>query len=123
MNKHVMLAVSALTLMTAACGQQAQQAETAPAETTVAQAPAAMTDAEFIAAAANADHYEIQLSQLAADRAARADVKQLAATLVRDHTATSEQLTALASAAGVTVTPVLDTAQNDRVNNLRNNSG
>jgi putative membrane protein len=122
MNKHVMLALSALAL--AACGQQAQQAQTEAAPTeTVAQVPAGMTDAEFIQAAAQADQYEIQLSQLAADRALRQDVKDLAATLVREHTAASQQLMQLASAAGVTVAPTLTVQQNDRINNLRNNSG
>lgn len=124
MNKHVILALGALAL--AACGQQAstQTAETpsTPEMPSVAQAPA-MTDAEFINTVAQTDAYEIQLSQLAADRAARADVKSLASMLVRDHTATTRQLTTIAASANVTPTTTLSSEQNDRVNNLRGSSG
>lgn len=124
MSKHVMLALSALALV--ACGQQAAQkaeSETPTSTPVVAQAPA-VSDADFVAAVANADHYEIQLSQLAADRAARADVKEYAAMLVRDHSATSDQVAQIATALSLTPpTPVLSAAHSDRINNLRSSSG
>ncbi|MCR6645321.1 MAG: DUF4142 domain-containing protein [Terricaulis sp.] len=99
MSKYLIPALGVLAL--AACGQQAQQQaeaplETAPYETPVAPAGASMTPTQFVQAAANADAFKVQSSQLAATRAARADVKELAATIERESNAASQALAALA---------------------------
>ena len=54
------------------------------------------TDRDFMIKAAGDGLYEIEVSKLAAKKAQRADVKRFAAMLVKDHTAASEELTALA---------------------------
>lgn len=126
MLRTSLLAAGALVL--AACGQQTTTTETAEAPSAQPQAPAAapaaMTDAEFVQAAANAGAFEIQSSELAATRAARPDVKAFAATMVRDHRAANEELTALAPRINLTApTPQLDGAQTGTLESLRGKTG
>jgi len=124
MTKHALLAISALAL--AACGQQTATTETADTQTAQPAAPAVqqMTDAEFAQAVANADAFEIQSSELAAQRAARQDVKDFATTMVRDHRATTQELTTLAPTVNLTApTPQLDATHQGRIDSLRGQSG
>jgi len=123
MFKYALLAASALSL--AACGQQTttETTETTPATEAVAPA-AAMSDADFAQAVANADAFEVQSSELAASRAARQEVKDFASMMVRDHTQTTQELTALAPQINLTPpTPQLDGQKADRLNALRSASG
>jgi len=123
MKKHALLAVSALAL--AACGQQAttQTTET-PAAPPAASTAAQMSDAEFAQAVANSDAYEIQTSELAGQRAARQDVKDFAAMMVREHQATTQELITLAPTLSLTApTPQLDSAHQARLDTLRGQSG
>lgn len=124
MTRHAILALAALAL--AACGQQAattETADTAPAEIPTSAQPA-MSDAAFVQTVANSDAFEIQSSQLAADRAARQQVKDFAAMMVRDHTQTTQQLSALAPTLNLAApTPQLDTAMQGRLDSLRSQSG
>lgn len=123
MTRTILLAASALAL--AACGQQAtQQAEAptppAPMETAVA----AMSDADFVQAAANATHFEIQSSQLAATRSARQDVKDFATMMIRDHTQASEQLAALLPTLNIAApTPTLDADLTEDIADQRGKTG
>jgi len=84
MRQHFLIAASALAL--AACGQQTS---TDTADTTPAAPPAmqqaTMSSAEFIQTAAASDAFEIQSSELAAQHAARQDVKDLASMLATAH--------------------------------------
>jgi len=124
MMRTALLAASALALV--ACGQQSTTTETAnttPAETTMPAAPA-MSDAEFAQTVANSDAFEIQSSELAAQRASRQQVKDFAATMVRDHQTTTQQLTALAPQINLTPpTPQLDATLQGRIDSLRGQSG
>ena len=89
MKRTLIAAVSALAL--AACGQQATEtteSQTPSAEQQTTQT-AGVSNAEFVQTVANSDAFEIQSSELAAQRAARQDVKEFASMMVRDHTATS----------------------------------
>lgn len=120
----LLAAASALAL--AACGQTATQtAEAPPAPDLAAPATqASMTEAQFVQIAANADAFEIQASQLAADRAARQPVKEYAAMMVRDHTATTNELTTLAPTLGLSApTPLLDADTQAKLDRLRSLSG
>jgi putative membrane protein len=125
MSKHLLLAASVLAL--AACGQQS--AKTDQPETTTAEGPAmpqaaAMTDAQFVQAVANADAFEIQSSELASSRAARQQVKDLAAMMVRDHSSTTQQLTTLAPTINLTApTPALNGEMQRKLDGLRSQSG
>jgi putative membrane protein len=78
-------------------------------------------DKRFVTKAADGGQAEVQIAQLAADRASNPEVKSFAQKLVNDHTAVNQELTTLASNKGVT----LDTDDNkDRVyNRLAKKSG
>lgn len=60
------------------------------------------TDALFATAAAQSDLYEITSSELALERASSEEVRAFAQRMIDDHTATTEQLTPVAEALGVT---------------------
>jgi putative membrane protein len=119
------IAIVATLAALAACGQTTTTSETeAPSETAAPAAANAMSAAEFAQTVANSDAFEIQSSELAAQRAARQEVKDFAATMVRDHTTTSQQLAALAPQLNMTPpTPQLDAAKQGQIDSLRSQSG
>lgn len=125
MYKHLIPALGALAL--AACGQQATTEAPQNTAETAAPAPvlpAAMTDAEFVQAAANTDAFEIQSSELAAERAARQDVKDFAGMMVRDHRATTQELATLAPRLNMPVpAPQLAADMTGDLNRMRGLSG
>ena len=120
----LLAAASALAL--AACGQSAQVAEAPAPATPIEAAPveAAMTDAQFAQIVANSDAFEIQASQLAVGQATRAEVKAFARMMVTDHTATTEQLTALAPTIGLsTPQPVIESGMQAKLDRIRGLNG
>jgi putative membrane protein len=124
MKHYLLIAVSALAL--AACGQEARvdTAETAPGNSPSATQQAGRSAAEFVQTAATSDAFEIQSSELAAQRASRQEVKDLAARMVTAHRQTTQQLTQLASANNLpTPAPQLNATQRASLDNLRNQTG
>jgi putative membrane protein len=125
MIRSVLLAASVLAL--ASCGQQAAKTETAEApaaEAPAAPAAAAMTDADFVQAVATSDAFEIQSSELAATHAARPQVKEFAAMMVRDHRGTTSELTALLPSLNLSApSPQFDATQTASLESLRGQSG
>ena len=122
MRRYFLIAASALAQ--AACGQQAttDTAET-PAETPATQ-QASMSAADFIQTVAASDAFEIQSSELAAQRASRQDVKDLATQMVTAHRQTTQELTQLTTANSLAApTPQLNATQQTSLDNLRNQSG
>jgi putative membrane protein len=118
------IAIVAMLAGLAACGQTTSTSETETPPEAAAPAASAMSAAEFAQNVANADAFEIQSSELAAQRGARQEVKDFAATMVRDHTMTSQQLAALAPQLNMTPpTPMLDAAKQGRIDALRAQSG
>ncbi len=83
---------------------------TASAQKEHAAKGAPMTDQKFVDMAAQTDMLEAHLGQMAADQAARQDVKDYAQTLVADHTGDYQQLSVLAAKDGFTVPKGLDAA-------------
>ncbi len=79
----------------------------------VAPAHGAMSaaDKQFIVNAARIDMTEANEGQLAENRATQADVKDLAKTLVADHTQDYEHLTMLAAKDGVKIPTGINTAK------------
>ena len=74
--------------------------------TTPVTTPAALgrtIDENYMIAAAQGDIYEILAARIALTNANRTDVKRLAQRLINDHTASLEDLTALALTKGVTL--------------------
>jgi putative membrane protein len=123
MIRYVLIACAATALT--ACGQQTT-ATTEPDAPPPAAAPAvnAMSAADFVQTVANSDAFEIQSSGLASSRAARQEVKDFAATMVRDHTLTTQQLTALAPQINLSApTPQLDAAKQGQIEALRGQTG
>ena len=123
MKRYLLIAASALAL--AACGQQATT-ETAESgsEQSAPMQQAGMSAADFIQAVAASDAFEIQSSELAAQRAARQDVKDLAAQMVTAHRQTTQELTQLTSANNLPApTPQLNAMQQTSLGNLRNQTG
>lgn len=119
------LTASAL-LALAACGQEttATDTNTAPPPPPPAAQPAAPSAQEFAQTVANSDAFEIQSSQLAAQRAQRQEVKDFATMMVRDHTMTTQQLTALAPQINLSPpTPQLDAAKQGQLDALRGQNG
>lgn len=123
MKRHFVIAVSALVLT--ACGQQATT-ETKTAETNqpVAMQQAGMSAADFIQTVAASDAFEIQSSELAAQRGTRQDLKDFASQMVTAHRQTTSELTQLTSANSLPApSPQLNATQQASLNNLRNQSG
>ena len=63
---------------------------------------------DFVQKAAVVNIAEVELGQLAAQRAEHADVKRFARTMVDDHSTSLDELTTAASRGGVQVTRTLD---------------
>jgi putative membrane protein len=59
------------------------------------------TDRRFVTKAADDGQAEVQVAQLAADKASNPDVKQFAQQMVQDHTQANQQLMSLASSKNV----------------------
>lgn len=74
----------------------------------------ATSDQDFVDFAAQTDMTEAHLGQLAADQASAQGVKDYAQMLVSDHTKDYDQLTAIATKAGLTVPKGLD-AKHDKM--------
>ncbi len=124
MTRHLLLAVCALAL--SACGQQATTVDTAESEQSLpgAQQQAGISAAEFIQTAAASDAFEIQSSELAAQRGQRQEVKDFAGQMVTAHRQTTQELTQLASTNNLaTPAPQLNQTQQSSLDNLRNQSG
>ncbi len=122
MKRYFLIAASALAL--AACGQQAttQSADTSQTEQQTQQA--AMSAADFVQTVAASDAFEIQSSELAAERAARQEVKDLAAMMVTAHRQTTQELTQLTATNNLSApTPQLNATQQASLDNLRAQSG
>lgn len=101
---------SVLVLALAACGPQPRDQDAgapsaaAPLPEPAAAAVRAMSPADYVAAAAVGDLYEIEAARIAQDRSQNDEVKALAATLSADHAKTAGDLRAAVSQSGQTLT-------------------
>jgi putative membrane protein len=86
-------------------------AGTAGSSTSAGQASAAQVsaqDREFVMRAAQSGMAEVEASRAAVSKATSEEVRSFAQQMVRDHTATNEELMRIARAKGLQVTPQLD---------------
>jgi putative membrane protein len=74
-----------------------------------------VVDQVFAMMAAEGGQAEVQLSKLAADRAASPDVKQLAQRLVQDHTKANQELMTLAKGKDISLPKDVDDTHEDVV--------
>jgi putative membrane protein len=110
-----LLIASAASLALAACATDGDMAPSASAagDMTPNQRSA------YVEMAAASDLYEIQSSQLATTKARNAEVRAFAQMLIEHHTATTQQLTAAASAAGTPPSPALMPMQAEMIAQLQ----
>jgi len=133
MIRTILAGVAAAALMTA-CSQQQTDKTAADAgaavnaaqdatSTAVGQTSAATLGANtvggFVAGLAVSDMYELEAAKIAYSKSASADVKDLAAMITKDHTASSARLKELAPTAAPTV--ALPTALDERRQGLIDN--
>lgn len=81
------------------------------------------TDVKFVKHEAAAGMAVVKLAELGVKKAARADVKAFAETLVTDHTKANEELTKLAAAKGVELSAVIDPDQAEAFQKLEQATG
>jgi putative membrane protein len=77
----------------------------------------------YVQMAAASDLFEIQSSQIATTRAQSPEVREFAQMLIQHHTATTEQLTAAATAAGSPPSPTLMPMQAEMIARLQGANG
>ncbi|RYE19146.1 MAG: DUF4142 domain-containing protein [Sphingobacteriaceae bacterium] len=100
---------------------------TSSTDTTASPAGAVMKvdkdDADFAVTAANGGMAEVQIAQLAQQKATSADVKQFAAKMITDHTKANDQLMALAKQKNITLPAALGTDEQKVLDDLSKKSG
>lgn len=128
--KYAILAASAAALALAACQQEsggaadqqnqavnAVQDGTSTAVGAVAAPAGAMTNEGFVTNAAIGGMYEVEAGKIAAERSGNSRIKELARTMVTEHTRAGEALKT--AAAGFTVPTALDERRRGLIDNLR----
>ena len=106
--RSLMIAAAASALMLGGCNTMGADgsAGASASASGMGAMPADMTPsraAAYVEIAASSDMYEIQSSQLALSQAQNAAIRSFAQMMVTDHTNTTQQLSAAASASGVSV--------------------
>lgn len=131
----VLLAGAACAALLTACNQKAtndaangageavnaaQDATAGVVGQTSAATLGANTTGGFVVSLATSDMYELEAAKIAAAKSTNAKVKELAAMLTADHTASSAKLKALAptEAAGTTLPTTLDERRKGLIDNL-----
>lgn len=74
---------------------------------------------DFMTKAAMTGHAEVQLGQLAVERAQSPDVKEFAQMMVRDHTKSNKELSAAVTTQDVKIAPVMDQKHQQLIERLR----
>lgn len=80
-------------------------------------------DAKFAVAAANGGMAEVELGQLAQQKAVNAKVKAFGAMMVTDHTKANNEMIALAKSKGITLPAAIDTKEQKVKDDLSAKSG
>ena len=81
------------------------------------------TDKQFLITAAKTDMIEAHEGQMAENQATRADEKDFAKTLVKDHTESYQHLTALAAKTGVSIPKGIDSGKDRTIQQLEHLKG
>lgn len=80
-------------------------------------------DTEFMTEAASGGMMEVELGQLAANKAVSADVKKFAKMMVTDHTKANNELKSLAAQKGITLPAMIMEKHQKMVNDLTAKTG
>lgn len=116
MTKHDRWVLSAVLLPLAACATAPKPAPAPPPALTE-------TDATFIDKAARSNDFIIATAKLAATQARNPHVKDFAARLVSDHTASQDRLKAIADRHGTTLPDDLNTDEEHVLDSLKAEKG
>lgn len=119
MNRFVPWAAAALLLPIAACSNNPPPAPPAA----VAPAPMTQMDTDFLNQAALGGLAEVQMGQLAVQKATNPEVKQFAQQMVDQHTQVNQQLMQLAQSKSVTPPTTLDPAMQQNMTRLQRERG
>ena len=78
---------------------------------------------KFMVKAANGGMMEVELGNLAKEKATNASVKEFAAMIVKDHSNANDELKSLAASKSITLPATMDNDHRDHVTDLSNKSG
>jgi putative membrane protein len=78
---------------------------------------------KFMVKAANGGMMEVELGNIAKDKATNASVKEFAAMMVKDHSEANEELKALAASKSITLPATMDDDHRDHITDLSNKTG
>jgi putative membrane protein len=122
-TKKFVLTLAAAGLFT--LGQATAQSSGQSSQTTQSSQPSNIStqDRDFIMKAAQGGMAEVQVAQLAKDKASSAQVKQMADKLIQDHTQNNTQLQQLAQSKGVTVPQSVNAKDQKEIDRLSKLSG
>jgi putative membrane protein len=90
---------------------------------TTAAAPVSEEDSKFAVEAASGGMMEVQLGELAQQKASSQRVKDFGAMMVRDHTKANDELKSLAGMKSITLPPAPGEDHMDHIKNLSKKSG
>jgi putative membrane protein len=90
---------------------------------TAARADVSAADKTFVMKAAQGGMTEVQLGQIASEKATDPDVKDFAAKMVTDHTKANDELKAIAASKNITLPDKLDSMHQAMVDKLNKLSG
>ncbi|MEH2300356.1 MAG: DUF4142 domain-containing protein [Nostoc sp.] len=102
-QKIIMAALVAIGAFTAASGQNITTAQSNQTPTRATQNAVSSTDRQFVTQAARDGMAEVQLGQLASQRALKNEVKQFGQGMVQDHTQANNELKELAAQKSITL--------------------
>jgi putative membrane protein len=126
-NRIAMAALTALLALTPAVFAQSTSGSMSKTTTkttaTTSTSKLSATDSKFVKEAAVGGMEEVQLGQLAAQKASDPDVKNFGQRMVDDHSKANDQLKQLASQKGVTVASTLPPSKQKDVDQLSKLSG
>ena len=125
--RKIVFAAAASGMLLAGCSTMGADGSAGTQGSMAAGMPGDMTPENrtaYVEMAASGDMYEIQSSQMASSRAQNAAMRSFAQMMITDHTNTSQQLMAAASAAGLPpMTPRLLPMHADMLARLQSRSG
>jgi putative membrane protein len=122
-NRFAMAALTGLLALAPAFAQSTATTATASKTTTTSTSKVSATDTRFIKEAAMGGMEEVQLGQLAVQKASNGDVKSFGQRMVDDHTKANSQLQQIASQKGVTVASKLSPPKQKDVDKLSKLNG
>jgi putative membrane protein len=103
--------------------QSSQQQSGQPSDAAVERAKLSEQDRDFLVKAAQGGMMEVEAARLAQERAASAEVKEFAQTLLKDHQAANEKLQRIAADKGIALPKELDAKHKAELKKLSDAKG